>query len=104
MDAFCDLSSWYRWQEILMLAHIVVIIRPNSQLDLPDEMKNFFVEHKTEETQDLLSQSRGCIFVAQLSQISVSSTEIRRGLCDGVLKEVLPAAVKTFIESNKLYI
>ncbi|HCC82882.1 MAG TPA: nicotinate-nucleotide adenylyltransferase, partial [Methylophaga sp.] len=41
-DAFRNISSWSRWQQILQLAHIVVVQRPDETLDMHEELEVWY--------------------------------------------------------------
>ena len=40
-DAYALLPSWYRWQRVLELCHLLVLNRPGHALDLDDTMRRF---------------------------------------------------------------
>lgn len=103
VDAFCTLDQWYKWQEIIELAHIVVLERPGYLLEIPDMQS--WLEGKVLETGATLSErpSGNVIFLA-LEQVPVSSTLVRKAFHHGDQPdEMLPTSVIQYIRCNRLY-
>jgi len=104
MDAFLGLSKWHRWDEILDVAHIVVAHRPGWKA--PDigalgEMISDFGTHRVDDLRDSLC---GRIYVHAVTQLEISSTEIRDLVAAGRDAQFLmPDAVKDVIEESRIY-
>ena len=100
-DAFNDLTTWHRWQELFDLAHIVVITRPNAELNT---LSDFFKARLTENKQILKKQLSGHLFFQQITQLAISATAIR-----GMIsvqrnpRFLLPDAVIDYIMQHQLY-
>lgn len=101
-DAFAGLPSWYHWQELLELAHIIVIQRA--------EMKNikipeWAVPHLVTDVALLRKQRASSIFSVSVKEYDISATEIRQRLAAGrEVKGLLPEQVITYIEGHNLYL
>jgi nicotinate-nucleotide adenylyltransferase len=81
-DAFADIETWYRWQDVVAAVEFVVVTRPGHKIEPP----------------------RGAI-VHRLDDVAlpVSSSEIRRELARGDAPLELPAAVAEYIRAHDLY-
>jgi nicotinate-nucleotide adenylyltransferase len=109
MDAFMGLSSWHRWQDLIKLAHIVVIHRPGKSLkntsskqaaDVMDLLKN----HQTKDIKLLQSRSAGCIYLAPITQLDISASKIRELVAEGKNpRYLLPDVVLQMIKVQNIY-
>ncbi len=112
MDAFLDLPTWHRWQEIIDVAHIVVAHRPGWRAPDIGPLGELIAERGTHRVGDLRTTRQGRIHIHAVTQLEISSTEIRdlvaagrdprflmpddvrdviaRSRCYGVLDEKLP--------------
>lgn len=99
-DTFRELPSWHRWQELLNLAHLVVLERPQSALD-PD-MQSFYEQHRVDE----VPQTRaGSILGVDAAMLDISATEVRRRVATGAsIEHLLPGGVCTYIRTHGLYL
>jgi nicotinate-nucleotide adenylyltransferase len=104
MDAFLGLSKWRRWDEILNVAHIVVAHRPGwiaPDIGALGEMISNFGTHRIDDLHDSLY---GRIYVHAVTQLEISSTEIRDLVAAGRdARFLMPDAVKEVIEESRLY-
>ena len=100
-DAFNEFTTWFRWQELFDLAHIVVITRPNANLN---PLNEFFKMRSTNNKSDLKNQLAGCLFFQEITQLAISATAIRGMIA---LKQnprfLLPDAVIDYIFKHQLY-
>lgn len=107
-DAFLGLATWHRWRELFQLAHIGVASRPTFALaaeamsaELADEFRR---RHRNQFTA-LATAPAGAVFTFPLSAGTVSSTEVRGELRQGVAADqLLPAPVLDYIRRHKLYL
>lgn len=99
-DTFRELRSWHRWQELLNLAHLLVLERPQSALD-PD-MQSFYEQHRVDE----VPQTRaGSILGIDAAMLDISATEVRRRVATGAsIEHLLPGGVCTYIRTHGLYL
>lgn len=100
-DAFAGLSSWYQWQDLFKLAHIVVMTRPNSVNPiLSDFLKKRVCDSKT----GLNHTQSGKLFFQSVTQLDISATLIRTLQSEGKsLHFLLPDNVIDYIEQHQLY-
>ena len=81
-DAFAEITSWHRWQDLLALTDFIVVTRPGHHYSAPAGAR-----------------------VHRLDTVAlpVSSSEIRRRLALGEIPSHLPDAVATYIVEKGLY-
>jgi len=104
MDAWADFARWHRWQDILGLAHIVVAKRPGAAApgNLHDDVMQ--IAEEVTNPADLHNSPAGCIYVHEVTQLEISSSEIRAMLQQGIAPDfLLPPAVAALIESSGCY-
>ena len=77
MDAFLGLPNWHRWREILELAHVVVAHRPGWKAPTQGPLGEVMVDRGTGAVRDLHAATAGRIFVHAVTQLEISSTELR---------------------------
>jgi len=101
MDAFKHFTTWHNWQGILKLTHIVISSRPGTvQVAADDWMKG----RVTQSVKDLQEASAGKLFFAEVSQLEISATYIRKQILEGKSSlYTTPVTVSEFIEVNSLY-
>jgi nicotinate-nucleotide adenylyltransferase len=105
LDAFAGLSSWYRWQELLEYSHIIVCSRPqHSRID-DDKDINGVVDRCAVDDADLLQQyQQGKIYFQPVTQLAISSTQIREICKRGESPRFLmPTEVSNYIDQHNLY-
>jgi len=83
MDAFLGLPSWHRWTELLDHAHIVVAHRPGWIPPRDGALGELLARRRTAASDDLRARTHGCVLVAPVTQLEISSTELRRALAAG---------------------
>ena len=81
-DAFAEIKTWHRWQEVVAAVEFIVVSRPGHRYMAPTGA----IVHRLE-TVDL----------------PVSSSEIRRKLAAGNYDVDVPAAVLEYIRCKRLY-
>jgi nicotinate-nucleotide adenylyltransferase len=81
-DAFAEITSWHRWQDLLRLTEFIVVTRPGHQYATPVGAR----VHRLETV-----------------ALPVSSSEIRRKLAAGQIPGELPSAVGRYIAERSLY-
>lgn len=101
-DAFAGLPSWYHWQEILTLAHIVVIERTGFKHPTrPD----WALDYLTEDVASLRRSSYPVILSVSLRGVDISATDIRERLINGQdVCGLLNDEVVAYIHQNNLYL
>jgi nicotinate-nucleotide adenylyltransferase len=83
MDAFLGLPNWHRWREILELAHVVVAHRPGWKAPTQGPLGEVMVDHGTGSVRDLHDATAGHIYVHAVTQLEISSTDLRALIARG---------------------
>jgi nicotinate-nucleotide adenylyltransferase len=104
-DAFLNIPTWRRWQELLLHAHIAVACRPGYAL----QDNAMAPSLKRELAQRLCNPAQACgaagaIVMLDIPPLDISSTEIRAAIRQQRAPgRLLPRAVLDYIESHHLY-
>lgn len=103
-DAFEGFLGWREPNSIVELAHLVVMQRPGYQLP-EDASLQAFVEDRRADVPSELRQSAGRqICFLPVTQLSISSTNLRERLDRGQsVRYLVPDEVLQFIESENVY-
>ena len=83
MDAFLGLQDWYRWDEILDVAHIVVAHRPGWKAPDIGALGDMIADYGTLRVEDLHDVPAGRIHIHAVTQLEISSTEVRELIAAG---------------------
>ena len=83
MDAFLGLPNWHRWRDLLDLAHIIVAHRPGWRAPTMGPLGEIMVDRGTGSVRDLHAQRAGRIYVHAVTQLEISSTELRQLIAAG---------------------
>jgi len=110
-DAFAGLPQWWRWEQLFVLAHLLVVERPGTEFNprsLPAALKTQWDLRFTTETARLERSPAGAIARLPVTPQPISASAIRAALARGPSGEdqvrgLLPAAVLAYIERNQLY-
>ena len=78
MDAFLGLPHWHRWRDLLGLAHIVVAHRPGWKAPTQGPLGEVMVDHGTGAIRELHEKTAGRIYVHAVTQLEISSTDLRQ--------------------------
>ncbi|MDJ0792719.1 MAG: nicotinate-nucleotide adenylyltransferase [Woeseiaceae bacterium] len=104
MDAFLGLPDWYRWDEILDTAHIVVAHRPGWKAPDIGVLGDMISEHGTHRVSDLHETTHGRVHIHAVTQLEIASTEIRDLIAAGRdPRFLMPDAVRDEILELGLY-
>ncbi len=104
-DAFCGLESWYRWERLLQLAHIVVMGRPGSPTPrTPAHLPSWARDHVCRDKRDLSDTAAGRILFQHVEPQDISATAIRKMIAQGrSVENLLPQDVWHYIRAHRLY-
>lgn len=106
-DSFLSLPSWYRWQELADLAHLVIAERPrhHTETSQSPELRQAYAERFTDRAQDLSGRPAGLALRLLQSEMDLSATRIRREIAAGGPEWRLGVkpAVARYIEQHGLY-
>lgn len=102
-DAFCGLPSWHRWDELLGLANLVVLQRPDYDLEVPEVLKDLMAARTLSDPAGSQAPAGEIVLLAQ-TPLAISATHIRALLGEGRSpRYLLPDAVLGYIATNGLY-
>lgn len=104
MDAFLGLPGWHRWRELLDLAHIVVAHRPGWRAPTMGPLGEIMVDHGTGSVRELHERPAGCVYVHAVTQLEISSTELRALIVAGRdPRYLVPDPVRQIILETRCY-
>lgn len=105
VDAFLGLPGWYCWQELIGLAHLVVMHRPGWSLGSADaQLTALLAEHKADSASALAQSAAGRILLQPVTQLDISATALRELIAAGRSpRYLLPEAVWDYIRAQGLY-
>lgn len=104
MDAFLKLPQWYRWEELITLAHLVVVHRYHQSLPKVRVLSDFLNTYQTHEPNQLHQQMAGTVFLSEIPMLNISATQIRDLLAEGRNPcYLLPSGVLDIIYKYQLY-
>lgn len=104
MDSFLSLPTWARWQELLDVAHILVISRPGWEPDFISSLESFYEKHRAESAAELQCAPSGKIWMQRFTPLAISSSQVRK-LCrdNASIAYLVPETIQRFVEANSLY-
>ncbi|MDC9724459.1 MAG: nicotinate-nucleotide adenylyltransferase [Gammaproteobacteria bacterium] len=101
-DAFAYIQTWHRWDELLDLAHLVVMERPDETAEIPTEIEGWYQQHLAIEGES--NKLAGKIWPVKVTQLAISATDIRAKISQGLNPQfLLPDAVIQIIGMLGLY-
>ncbi len=104
MDAFLGLPGWHRWDEILDIAHIVVAHRPGWKAPDIGALGKLISDFGTHRVEDLHTAAAGRVHIHAVTQLEISSTEIRDLVAAGRdPRFLMPDAVRDDILNSEVY-
>jgi nicotinate-nucleotide adenylyltransferase len=104
MDAFLGLPKWHQWRELLDLAHLVVAHRPGWRAPSMGPLGELLVDRGTGRIGDLHESRAGCIYIHAVTQLEISSTELRKLIASGRdPRYLMPDAVRAIIDQTGCY-
>jgi nicotinate-nucleotide adenylyltransferase len=104
MDAFLGLPKWHQWRELLDLAHLVVAHRPGWRAPSMGPLGELLVDRGTGRIGDLHEARAGCIYIHAVTQLEISSTEVRKLIAAGRdPRYLMPDAVRAIIDQTGCY-
>ncbi|MDY0250767.1 MAG: nicotinate-nucleotide adenylyltransferase [Pseudomonas sp.] len=102
-DAFCGLPSWHRWGELLEHCHIVVLQRPDADIEAPQVLRDLVAAKSVSGPQTLQGPSGQIAFVWQ-TPLAISATQIRHLLAtQRCVRYLVPDSVFKYIYTHRLY-
>lgn len=77
MDAFLGLPKWHQWRELMRLSHLVVAHRPGWRAPTMGPLGELLVQCGTGTVADLHDSVAGRIYIHAVTQLEISSTDVR---------------------------
>lgn len=103
-DAFAGFPSWHRPNDILGLAHLIVMRRPGDFPVGTGDMQAWVDSHLCRTAARLRELPAGRVFFQEVTALDISATAIRGEVARGRSPRFLvPDAVMSFIEEAGLY-
>jgi nicotinate-nucleotide adenylyltransferase len=104
MDAFLGLPQWHEWRAVLELAHVVVAHRPGWAAPDSGTLGDLLAARGTQRVEDLHEGVAGRIHVRPVTQLEISSTDLRDLIVAGQdPRYLLPDAVRAIIHDTGCY-
>jgi nicotinate-nucleotide adenylyltransferase len=104
MDAFLGLTTWHRWRDLLELAHVVVAPRPGWTVPTQGVLGDILAARRAETPAALRESRAGRIRVEPVTQLEISSTELRALLAAGHdPRYLVPDAVRDVLRQTDCY-
>jgi nicotinate-nucleotide adenylyltransferase len=104
MDAFLGLPQWRSWRELTTLAHIVVAHRPGWEVPTTGTLGELLRDLRAPSVAELHSKAAGLIHVQPVTQLEISSTDLRDSLRAGRdPKFLVPDSVREIIIETECY-
>lgn len=104
MDAFLGLPRWYHWREILQLSHIIVAHRPGWRAPDMGPLGELLVDRGTGRVGDLHESRAGSIYIHAVTQLEISSSDIRALIAAGRdPRFLMPDSVRDLIDESGCY-
>jgi len=103
-DAVNGLDSWMQWRRLFGLAHIIVMRRPDARHEYSAELSAELAPRLRTHSQALQQHPSGLVLPVEVTQLAISSTDIRQRLQRGKsCRFLLPEAVNVYIQQHRLY-
>lgn len=104
MDAFLGLPQWHEWRSVLDLAHVVVAHRPGWSAPRDGALGELLAGRGTRDVAELHATVAGRIHVRPVTQLEISSTDLRDLIVAGRdPRYLLPDAVRAIIHDTGCY-
>ncbi|MGI9325434.1 MAG: nicotinate-nucleotide adenylyltransferase [Pseudomonadales bacterium] len=100
-DTLLTLNTWYQWQRVLTLTHLVVLDRAGYDAALAPELRDVVAGKRTS---SVPTEPAGAVIDIPGQLPDVSATEIRRRIAAREpVAHLLPTGVFSYIASQQLY-
>lgn len=104
MDAFAGLLQWREPEQIVQLAHLVLVPRPDEQVALGLQLSNWLAERSVREPARLRAARGGLIYECAITPLAISARQIRAlAAANRSARYLLPDTVWTEIEQEGFY-
>jgi len=104
-DASNQLHTWFKWEQLFDLAHIVILTRPGSRLEYQELVASRIKCHLSSDLQNLRNSTAGTVLNLDVTALEISSSRIKSLLRRGQAPySMLPESVLNYINKNHLYV
>jgi len=107
IDAYLEIATWRRYQELFRLSHFVVVSRPGYQCKDIQQIFPVEIAHEFCYNKKVNGYLHCCGYVAYFRDIhryEISSSEIRSFIREGrSIRYLVPETVREYIEQKGLY-
>ena len=104
-DAANHLHSWFHWEQLFELTHIVILTRPGAKAEYRSDLARQMQRRVSADVQALCHSDAGGVLYLQVASIDVSATSIKSIMRLGRSpRSMLPGAVLDYINENQLYL
>jgi nicotinate-nucleotide adenylyltransferase len=104
MDAFFEITTWHRPEDVMAEAHIIVLNRPGFEVDLVFTIsQQLYTQYQIKD--DLLVHESGAtVRIIQVTSMDLSSSTIRSLIARGrSIRYLVPQPVLKYIQQNNIY-
>jgi nicotinate-nucleotide adenylyltransferase len=102
-DAFQEFENWHRYQDILSLAHLIILARPQLKKNFSKSLAVFIEKHLTDNPEDLIQATQGKIYFYRSSNYPISSSQIREDIHHHILPQGLAPKILEYIQEHACY-
>lgn len=103
-DAANSLDKWHEWRSLFELAHLVIMRRPESVTRYSEDLGSQLKSRTAQGPADLCRTLAGIVLPVEVTQLAISSTDIRSRIMQGKTPRfLLPDAVISYIRKENLY-
>ena len=103
-DAANRLDSWHDWKSLFGLAHMVIMRRPGARPAWKGELRERMENGLVQQAGHLHNTSSGSMLPLQITQLAISSTDIRERMRAGLsARFLMPDSVIDYIDQHELY-
>jgi len=104
LDAFAGLDRWYRAQELIDFAHLVIAVRPGTQVPREGMAAALLERHRCDDARRLSAAAAGLVYLSTGTQLDLSSSAVRRVVAAGRdPRYLMPDAVRRIIVGRGSY-
>ena len=104
-DAYQGFLGWHQPEQIMQLAHLVVMKRPGFQLPADPALQAFTSDREAPDATTLAHQQAGLVHFMEVTLLDISATDIRRRIQSGTsIRYLVPDPVAQFIRQEKIYL
>ena len=104
-DAANLLHTWFHWEQLFELAHIVILTRPATRTNYEKDLARQMQTRSETDIRKLFESKAGAVLHLEVEPVDVSATGIKHIIRSGGSPgSMLPAAVLEYITGNRLYL